>query len=206
MGEDFSCADPVDGDVKLRVINGEVQRTFRVTSMVMRLASPVWRVMLDPQGHFLESIQADNREITFHDDNARALEILLSIIHLKFSDVPHTITYNELLDVSYLCDKYCMIEIVRPWLEGWLGPLKETVGSSGHEGWLFIAWAVGDEEMMRRVADGMTKISTTNEHNHCLSTASEPVKDNMPPGIIGQCFQIVQSTKQTPHTVTTQRR
>ena len=197
MGEDFSCIDPADGDIKLCVTNGETQRKFRVSSKVMRLASPVWRVMLDPQGHFLESSQADDREITFHDDNARAWDILLSIIHLKFSDVPNNITYNELLDVSYLCDKYCMIGIVRPWLEGWLGPLKQTVGCLGYEGWLFISWAIGDEEIIWRVADELTTNWTTNKHRQCLSTANEPVKDNMPPGIIGQCFQTVQSTKQT---------
>lgn len=42
-------------DLFLLVNEGENQVTFHVSTKVMCLASPVWRVMLDPSGPFKEA-------------------------------------------------------------------------------------------------------------------------------------------------------
>ncbi|KAL8795387.1 MAG: hypothetical protein Q9195_002128 [Heterodermia aff. obscurata] len=132
------------GDITLLVKHGDEWVTFQVSSKAMSLASPVWRAMLDPNGPFRES-RADNNEITFPDDYSKALLILLLAAHLRFQDVPQNLTFEQLLNVCILCDKYDCITLVRPWISKWLDRQRYPAGEKLYEEWLFIAWTTGDE-------------------------------------------------------------
>lgn len=55
-----------------------VQRV-KVSSSVLLLASPVWKSIFNPSGHFLESTA---KEVSFPDDDPAALLIVLRIAHL----------------------------------------------------------------------------------------------------------------------------
>ena len=91
------------------------QRILIVSSAVMRIASPVWRTMFDPQGHFMESQRSSSpREIHFPDDDADALLIVLYIAHLQFGKLPEALDYQELLNLAIICDKYDTVSTVRP--------------------------------------------------------------------------------------------
>lgn len=91
------------------------QQTLLVSSAVMRIASPVWRTMLDPQGHFMESQRSlIHGEIEFPEDDPDALLCVLRIAHLQFRKVPDTLDYEELVDLAIICDKYDTVAIVRP--------------------------------------------------------------------------------------------
>ena len=82
-----------------------------VSSAVMRIASPVWRTMFDPQGHFMES----RRSLTdIPEDDPDALLCVLRIAHLQFRKIPGTLNYADLLNVAIICDKYDTVAIVRP--------------------------------------------------------------------------------------------
>ena len=91
------------------------QKTFVVSSAVMRIASPVWRTMFDPQGHFMESQRSStHREMDFPEDDPNALLCVLRIAHLQFRKIPETLNYAELLNLAIICDKYDTVAIVRP--------------------------------------------------------------------------------------------
>ena len=91
------------------------QQTLLVSSAVMRIASPVWRRMLNPQGHFMESQRSlTHGEADFPDDDPDALLCVLRIAHLQFRKIPKTLNYAELLNLAILCDKYDTVAIVRP--------------------------------------------------------------------------------------------
>ena len=94
--------DPA-GDIKLLVQHGDRWMTFQVSSNAMAMASPVWRIILDPKGPFRES-QPENNEVTFPDDDAEALLILLLAAHLYFKHVPHKLRLDQLLAVCSACD------------------------------------------------------------------------------------------------------
>ena len=104
--------DP-SGNLTLIVGPEDNQKTFTVSSAAMCLASPVWRAMLDPKGHFLEAHSSD-RKVSFPDDNPEALLLLLNVIHLQFLKVPQTLPTEELYEVAVLCDKYDTVTVVRP--------------------------------------------------------------------------------------------
>ena len=91
------------------------QETFVVSSAVMRIASPVWRTMFDPQGHFMESqCSFTHGEMDFPEDDADALLCVLRIAHLQFRTLPKTLDYAQLLNLAIICDKYDTVAIVRP--------------------------------------------------------------------------------------------
>ena len=104
--------DP-SGNLTLIVGPEDNQKTFTVSSAAMCLASPVWRAMLDPKGHFLEAHSSD-RKVSLPDDNPEALLLLLNIIHLQFLKVPQTLPTEELYEVAVLFDKYHTVTVVRP--------------------------------------------------------------------------------------------
>ena len=91
------------------------QKIFVVSSAVMRNASPVWRTMFDPQGHFMESQRSlTHGEMDFPEDDPDALLCVLRIAHLQFQKIPETLNYTELLNLAIVCDKYDTVAIVRP--------------------------------------------------------------------------------------------
>ncbi len=118
-----------DGDLRIHVIRSSErnerlrgsdpplvdQETLVVSSAVMRIASPVWRTMFDPQGHFMESQRSfTHGEMDFPEDDPDALLCVLRIAHLQFRKVPETLDYAELLNLAIICDKYDTVAIVRP--------------------------------------------------------------------------------------------
>lgn len=80
---------------------------LQVSSNVMRLASPVFRAMIQP-GRFLEGQthrdSAKPATVKLEDDDANALTVLCSILHFKkvvfFADIAHLAAFAD------LCDKY----------------------------------------------------------------------------------------------------
>lgn len=142
--------DP-SGDIKLLAQDGEKKKTFVVSSKAMCLASPVWSAMLNPKSHFKEA-KPDNGEISLKDDDQEALSILLDIAHLRFSKIPLSLTYELLVGVAVLCDKYDLVTLVRPWLPKWYEKLWDLRNGDGFEKWLFIAWTFGDAITFERNA------------------------------------------------------
>lgn len=171
------------GDLKLLLQHGEEWVTFQVSSKVMSLASPVWRAMLDPNGPFRES-QSDNNEIIFPDDDSEALLILLSAAHLRFQDVPKDLSFEGLLNVCILCDKYDCITLVRPWIFQWKVGQVVPEGEEFYEEWLFIAWTTGDEANFKRVGRSMILRATTDESGAFNDTRLSKLE--MPPGFLGR--------------------
>lgn len=173
------------GDIKLLVQAGERQKTFVVSSKVMCLASPVWRTMLDPESHYMEA-NSGNGEVSLQDDDHRALSILLDIAHMRFLKVPQCLKYEQLLEVSILCDKYDTVTLVRPWLPKWLKELEELPDRAGYEEWLFIAWVFGDSSTFMRIAFRLVlemKISSCGKYTTATGVV---LGNNMPPGIVGK--------------------
>lgn len=179
--------DP-SGDLTLFIGEAtDTQATAIVSSRVIRLASPIWRAMLNPDNSFKESNPA-NQEITFPEDDAEAFMILLNIAHLQFLNVPSNIkNVRKLLNIAILCDKYDTVTLVRPWLPGW----NDVISSIGRDGSieerLFISWTFGDVTTFEQITAELVKDSTTDETGQCLYHSGLILEHNMPLGLIGEC-------------------
>jgi hypothetical protein len=117
------------------------QRIYNVQSLVMTMTSPVWKAMFNP-GRFLEG--NPDVPVEFPDDDPDALLILLRIIHFQNSLVPKELpSFDSLVKIAELCDKYDTVNVVRPHLESWMRPWIAFCLEPGYERWLFIAWTFG---------------------------------------------------------------
>ncbi|GME62712.1 hypothetical protein GTA08_BOTSDO02876 [Neofusicoccum parvum] len=109
---------------------------FIVSSKALTFACEAWNRMLGPDGHFMEAQPIDGmREIPL-SDNPSALAILLNIAHLRFKEVPRTLSFDDLLEVSVLTDRYGATTLVKPWVADWIKSLENTVEQYGNEEWL----------------------------------------------------------------------
>lgn len=131
--------DP-SGDLVLVVNKAEEQRRFRVSTKVMSLASPVWRIMLDPSGPFQEA-KRENGEVALPEDDPNALCIVLHIIHFRPRSLPNTIEDDELMSLAILCQKYDIAELVSPWLQTkWELIFLSYTHKDGCEASFVVAW------------------------------------------------------------------
>ena len=110
--ESIIHVDP-SGNLSLLVGTDDNQKTFVVSSAALCLASPVWRAMVNPKGHFLEA-NSEGRRVSLPDEDPKYLLLLLNIVHLHFHKVPQVLSTDDLFQMALLCDKYDSVRIVRP--------------------------------------------------------------------------------------------
>lgn len=164
----------------------DVPKTFIVSSAVMRLASPVWNTMLEPQGHFMKSFS--NGEVHFAEDDATALLLVLRIAHLQFHQIPQVLDIHEMVSLAVVCDTYDTARLVRPWIKQWEESLKKRaifVEGPGHEEYLFLAWTFGDLVSYEKIARRLIFNSTSNNEGQ-LYADGKLLGKNLPPGAIGE--------------------
>ncbi len=177
----------------------DVTKTLVVSSTVMCLASPVWKAMFDPQGHFKEatwSTSAANREVAFPDDDPGALLVLLNISHLNFDQLPTTMEFDTLLNIAVLCDKYDMVKVIRPWIPKWAEPLRSHALERGHEEYAFIAWTFGDQVAFDVVIRRMVMKSLSSASGELLNGVGKPYGKVMPPGLLGELVKSLRGVGQ----------
>lgn len=166
---------------------GDARKAFVVSSAVMCLASPIWSKIFSPAGQFLEAAPCYGiREVRFGGDNAKALLLILRIIHLQFREVPEEIRFNDLLNVAVLCDKYDMAEIVNPWIPRWMGQWESSATDVGREGWLFISWTFGMRRMYEKVAKNLVLNLAIGDDGQTPDNDGTALTRRLPPGAIGQ--------------------
>lgn len=122
-----------------------------VSSKHMKLASPVFRAMLDPS-NFAEGKKLSRASkgavprVQLPDDDPTAFIMLLAIIHGRPRQVPLKVDLNLMSSISILIDKYQMQDIAHLFSEIWLPSLKPEVPKAflGFERetaqWLSISW------------------------------------------------------------------
>ena len=131
---------------------------------VMRLASPVWKAMLT--GGFAESRKA---VISLEDDDPDALLIVLLAAHLQHRQLPKELTFDQIVKLAVICDKYDTATVVQPFLHQWNSPYQSNCLEAGHEQWLSVAWAFGYTENFKDIADCLVRTSMIDSEGRCLN-------------------------------------
>ena len=174
--------DP-DGDVTLIIPSGidpSAVIRFRVNSVVLCLASPVFRAMLGPHSRFKEGTNlklatiegslvnsgSTSMELQLADDDPSALAVVLRIFHLQFDTIPLAMlpsgvdeeTY-KLYEIAIICDKYDMKQVLSYWFQIWTTPRFNALGfkdiamsTATGSRWLFIAYAFGHSDVFHSVS------------------------------------------------------
>ncbi|KAF3214915.1 hypothetical protein TWF679_004693 [Orbilia oligospora] len=117
------------------------------TSAAIRNASDVFNRMLDPDNGFC-ALPVDTdlgrqlRVLSLPDDQAEAMLIILKIIHYETKSISKTLSYQLLVELAVVCDKYDCARIVHPWPDTWIPNLinarDHDLSKVGQEDWLLI--------------------------------------------------------------------
>lgn len=145
-----------DGDVVLVV--GPECRRLRVSSLFVKNASLVLKAMLGP--NFKEGrqlTQLDEVEIPLPDDNAEALEIILTTIHGHNDKVPTTLSPQLLLQIAITVDKYdchnSLAFVIRVWQESAYSAIKPSNGKG--------MWALAMAALVLKLQPTFAKVTST---------------------------------------------
>jgi hypothetical protein len=179
MLDTIILANPSD----LRLIVGPGRQSIDVSRSALGLASPVWNRMI-----FGPWAEGWKKEIEFPDDDPEAVLIVLGIAHLKFKDRPKKLTYDQLVDLAIVCDKYDTVGVVRPFLTEWIGDLKMHV-QPGKEEWIFYAWTFGYTTDFFVAVQTLVRESTT-DADGCLLHGNKPLGGRFPPDLLGTSFSL----------------
>ncbi len=126
------------------------------------------------------------QKVDFTEDNWLALEILLHITHLKFTQIPNRLSENLLAQVAILCDKYDCAHLVKPWLAGWLSVIEsDTKPQTGGGRNLFIAWVFGREKTFKTLVPLLVRETYINNRGQLSDIYGRPCFEPMPPGLLG---------------------
>jgi hypothetical protein len=138
---------------------------FVVCSRTLSRASRVWKRLL--YGGFAESkpscaSTASDWVVALPDDNPKAVETILNIIHSRFGALPlvtNVINLDDLYQLTVLTDKYDLTTLLRPWASTWMKSVNEKHnewrrnGTSAVNSELdcltWVAWELGDASLFR---------------------------------------------------------
>lgn len=139
---------------------------FVVSSHAMAPVCDAWAHMATRHDRCKEEEMAENvgsadgggvASVPLPDDDPDGLEVLLNIAHLRFDRVPEKLKFKRLLAVAVLMEKYGVTKMVRPWWQRWLAAVKDKAHVPGYEELLYIAWAFGDEKVLKSGVDHLIR-------------------------------------------------
>jgi hypothetical protein len=147
--------DP-DGDVVLNCYgqNSDTTTSFRVSSKVLKLASPVFVGMLSPsfkEGQ--ELLQADRVEIDLEDDDTPSMSLILDVLHYKADREFHVLDAEALALLAIHCDKYDCARALGPWVSTWFEEMVESSQSGVDLGYqLLAAYMFNDSKKFKEIS------------------------------------------------------
>lgn len=135
-----------DADLHIRVqeANG-LSSVYSVRSSILESVSRVWKQTL--------SLRTSNTlEIS---DPAFGLDVIFSIAHYKFHDIPVQLTVSELYDIALVADKFQVTHLLVPFMKEWVASLNRHVLMAGarndEDKTLVLAWLLGEARWFSRV-------------------------------------------------------
>jgi hypothetical protein len=161
-------AEVLDPHGDLRLIVGKEEVVFRVCSRALARSSRVWNTMLyGSYGEGKGQQTGTDWAVPLPEDDPEGLRVVLLAIHGRFPDLPTLLDRPTLFRVVVICDKYDMVEFLRPFWAGWLGKLPyphldpETVIHH-----LWIAHKLGDRDAYRCMLKRLLVGSVTGKEHH----------------------------------------
>jgi len=121
--------------------------------------------------------------VTLLEDDPAALEVLLRIIHSKWTrDVVVVSDLESLYHLMIAINKYDLSEICRPWVQAWVSQARQFAKAESPPGWhhimwAYISWETGDEQDFRRQVEAICMSATVNEKDKLAITIGDATVD-----------------------------
>ena len=153
---------PIDplGDVRLTIQStADHPQTFRLSSAILRLASPVFLRLLTP--YPLESKRSNPPvDVEIREEHSSPFELLFDILHMK--PLPQEVKLPELIKLAKVVDKYqcahvCSFQAER-WMKDSLSGYREDLA-----GYLGLAIAFRSHDVFNTVSIGLALTNRSNK-------------------------------------------
>lgn len=146
---------------------------IRVASQVLWTASPVFNAMFGPQSTYSEAknlklaaLDSDTRAVITVDDNPIALRTVLEVLHHK--RVYTTFTFDQLVRIAEVADKYQIAPIIKPRMEKWIQLFEPIILTPGYEDALTISWVFGLDTLFQKITKGFGARAVVDENGQLL--------------------------------------
>jgi hypothetical protein len=146
-----------------------------------RYPSPLVLLRLLLMAHSTREGFKGKRQIRLPDDDADMMLVLMWIVHFRFSEVPMTLDFSQLLAVTRICKRYDMNEIVNPFVVGWMTLHQISFLKVGYEQWLYIAYQFGMEDVYARLTRDLAVDCRINANKQLLVRGTDQVLDGLFP-------------------------
>lgn len=151
------------GDVTLQLTKGgnvsdKGTNSILVSSKVLKLASPVFSVMLGPsfrEGQRSASGTLD--PIPLPDDDAEAMTVLCHILHFNYSALPDKVNLELFKNLALLCDKYDCVMPLKYVSEQWLLMWEKPAEKNDLQTLLFISYIFDRAERFSAISTRIIK-------------------------------------------------
>ncbi|KAF7895317.1 hypothetical protein EAF00_007131 [Botryotinia globosa] len=163
-------SEPNDGSwVELKQVR------MLVSSKHMSVASPVFKAMLQASSG-IELKKTSKVELSLRDEDSKAWNILLDIIHGRFRSVPLNINLPMFTQIALLCDKYQMHEVAYAFTPTWkMSAGHDSVSGEDIPRWIFIAWTFNMKDVLEEITKGLTLNYTGNGIQKLFSMTNLPI-------------------------------
>lgn len=135
-------------DAAVTLSDSSISRNrFLISSQVLTTTSRVFDSMFGRDSHFSEkdlllkrAPGSDPPELVLEDDPT-TLSLVFKVLHHVNQDIPKTITYEEMISLDIVADKYELTQALMLWLDIWFKgfKLKERL-KPGFEDWILVCW------------------------------------------------------------------
>ncbi|KAK3381956.1 hypothetical protein B0H63DRAFT_476982 [Podospora didyma] len=185
-----------DSDLYIKVKEPNELKFYKVWSATIAAASPVWRKMIyggeypRPETglwiiHFLDE-----------DDYWFGLDIVFSIAHYKFHEIPARPDVDQLFEVAHVAEKYECTHLLVPYMEKWVDGLNwhciMKPGRTDDDKTLYLTWVFGEVRWFSKVLSKVANKATIDDNGDLLDASGRPWKNQ---GLPNALLDLISSTR-----------
>ncbi|KXJ97249.1 hypothetical protein Micbo1qcDRAFT_199963 [Microdochium bolleyi] len=164
--------------------------TIEGSGPALMLASPVWDEKLRALGL---GVSATDQITLPLDGDVKSADILMSIVHYRFGNIPHMLTLSELYQLCLMLAQYRCAHLVLPWARGWIGHFRnDAPGREDAHKALWIAYTLGEEAWYKRLLKSMILTFRLDEGGNLANRTGVKLLDMILPT---QLFDIISETR-----------
>ncbi|KAK0616781.1 hypothetical protein B0T14DRAFT_434907, partial [Immersiella caudata] len=179
----------IDADLYVKVSESDNTVWYKVYSALIAAASPVWRKMIyggecprPAQGNWV-------MEMLTPEDDAHGLDIIFSLIHYKFHEIPETLNIGEMYGLARAAEKYNCTHILILHMHKWQSKEDKSDYDDKMSGEddkiLFLTWVFGLGRWFSKVVSRVAYKATINDDGTLLDASGQPWKaQGLPKGIL----------------------
>lgn len=161
-----------EADLHIRVQETDgTNAIYSVRSSTLQSASRVWK----------DDLTSLSPKTYQSRDPAYGLDVIFSIAHYKFHDVPRIPSIGNLYDVALVAEKFQTIHLLVPFIKGWIAGLPSHVTDPGaaidEDKTLVTGWLLGQAEWFSKILSNCAYNAHIGADGQLLDSEGKPWGD-----------------------------